>query len=302
MAFAPASGSLSDHVALSGDTLLFSTGLSVTLDTLDGADLHTLVSCGALLTGLPLTPRVSIVATTPTASRNGPIPGAFKLQREGSHAAALTVQLAISGSAVNGVDYQSVAAQVVIPAGAQSVEVAVTPFTAGGSFEVVAVFAIAANPAYLTGSPASANISILPRLPEVAIEALINTATREGPEPGYFILWRDKAGTSLAVQNTLGGDAVRSVDYQTYNFDNGQVMNPAMVSFGANETEKLIEVVVQPGANLSADSKRVTLAPVPTARYVITPAFASAEITLIDKWDTFDAWLAQNEGGGGGGF
>ena len=299
MAFAPATGSLSDHVTVNGDTLLFSSGLSVTLDTLDGADLHTLVSCGALLTGLTLTPRVSVVATTPTALRNGPVPGVFTLTREGGATAALTVHFNITGSAVNGGDYQFIPAQAVIPAGAKSVEIVVTPYVAGGTLEVVAVLSIAANPAYILGAPNSAGVAIQPRLPEIAVEALINTATREGLEPGYFILWRDKAGASLAVQNTLGGDAVRSVDFQTYNFDNGQVLNPAMISFGANETEKLIEVAVLPGANFANGSKRVLLAPVPASRYAITPAFASAEITLIEGWETFNQWLNNNQSGGG---
>ena len=293
-AFTPPSNVLSEHVTLSGDTLTFDTGLAVVLTGLDGVDLYTLVSGGALLTGLTLPPRISAVATAPVASRNGPVPGVVTFYREGDTGGALTVGLQITGSAQNGVDYQFIPGAVTIPAGGASVAVLVTPYTAGGGTEVVAVLGIQAGAGYLVGQPQSASVTIEPRKPEVGVEAIIPVAVKEGGESGYFLLWRDVAGgASLVVQNTLGGGAARGTDYQTYNFDTGGVMNPTLVNFGANETEKLVEVAVLPSANFADGSKSVTLAPDTSSRYAVMPGYAAAEVVLIDRWDTFEDWLVR---------
>ena len=299
-ALAPTSGMLSDNVTLAGDTLTFATGLTVVLEGLTGTDLYTLVSGGGVLTDLTLPSRVSIVATASSALRNGPVAGSVTIYREGgSTAGTLTVNLSIAGSAVNGVDYQSISTVVAIPAGEASVTVLVTPYTAGGSQAVVAVLNVLSGSGYVLSPLQSANVTIDPRKIEVGVEALLPVAVREGAESGYFLLWRDAVGSSLAVQNTLGGGAVRGTDFQTYNIDTGVAMNPAMVNFGASENEKLIEVAVLPTANFSAGSKRVTLAPVASTRYSIAQNMASAEVALIDRWESFEDWLMQGQGGGG---
>ena len=51
----------------------------------------------------------------------------FYLSRTGSTASALTVNFAMSGTAVNGVDYSTVATSATIPAGATGVDVTITP-------------------------------------------------------------------------------------------------------------------------------------------------------------------------------
>ena len=306
-AFAPASSSLSAHVTLSGNVLTFDSGLTVTLNGLAGEDLYALVASGALLTDLTLAPRVSIVATTPTASRNGPVPGVFTLTREGDLSQALAVSLQISGSAQNGVDYASIPNTVTFPAGASAVAVMVTPYTAGGNSAVVAALTVLAGNGYGVVSPQSANVTIEPRKVEIGVEAIFTVATKDTGEPGLFLVWRDTYGTSLLVQNTLGGDAVSGVDYKTLNFDTGAALNATAFNFAANETEKLVEVDVLPGANFAAGSKRLTLAPLPTTRYAIMQGYASAEIALIERWETFETWLAEGgpmpmfAGPGGGG-
>ncbi|MCL1919543.1 MAG: hypothetical protein FWG50_00470 [Kiritimatiellaeota bacterium] len=294
-AFAPASGTLADNVTLNGSTLTFGAGLVVTLEGLAGEDLYTLVSCGAVLTGLPLPPRVSVVATTPTASRNGPVPGVFTLYREGDAAQAVTVNISVSGSAQNGVDYEAIpASAVVVPAGASSIEIAVTPYTTGASSAVVAALQVLAGNGYTLGAAQAANVTIEPRKTEVGVEVIVsNVASLGDGESAYVLLWRDTEGASLVVENQIGGDATRGTDYQTYNFDTGLAVNPALAIFGANETEKLYEVSVLPTANFANGSKRLTLAPAVTTRYAIAPAKASAEVTLIDRWETYENWLAQ---------
>jgi hypothetical protein len=71
-------------------------------------------------------PTVSILAPDPTALE-GTSSGAFTLTRNGSTSNALTVDLVISGTASNGVDYATISNVVVIPAGFLAVDIPVNP-------------------------------------------------------------------------------------------------------------------------------------------------------------------------------
>lgn len=75
----------------------------------------------------PTLPNVSISTTDSSASEAGVNTGTFKVTRSGSTSSALTVSFTIGGSATNGTDYNTLAASVVIPAGAASANVVVTP-------------------------------------------------------------------------------------------------------------------------------------------------------------------------------
>jgi hypothetical protein len=293
-AFAPGAGTLSDHVTLEQNALVFDTGLTVVLNGLDGADLYALAEAGALLSDVPLAARVVLAATVPTAYRNSRAPGVFTVTRQGDASRAVTVNLLVSGSAGNGTDYEAILNTVVIPAGAASADVRVTPYESGGALAVVASLRLLAGPGYVLGAAQTASVTIEPHKTQVYVEALLPIAAQESAESGFFLVWRDSAGTTLAVQNTLGGDAVRGGDYLTYNYDTGLALNPTLLSFGANETEKLIEVAVKPSADLSAGPKTVTLAPVPSTRYFIDPELSLARIALIGRYDTFEDWLARN--------
>ena len=74
---------------------------------------------------------VSIAATDANASEVGPDTGTLTISRTGSTTASLTVDYAISGSATNGVDYDSLSGSVTIPAGATFADVTIKPHTDG---------------------------------------------------------------------------------------------------------------------------------------------------------------------------
>ncbi len=76
-------------------------------------------------------PVIGVVASDPTAAEAGADPGEFLLTRTGSTAAALTVDVTLSGTATNGADYQTVPATVTFPAGAYRAAVAVKPIDDG---------------------------------------------------------------------------------------------------------------------------------------------------------------------------
>jgi hypothetical protein len=72
-------------------------------------------------------PAVTVVATDANASRVGQDPGTFVFTRAGSSSAPLTINYALTGTVVNGTDYNSLATSVTIPAGATSASLTVVP-------------------------------------------------------------------------------------------------------------------------------------------------------------------------------
>src|SRR6266849_1292136 len=97
------------------------------------------VFAAALLTGsacaqtggaIPITtnaPVVTIEATDPFASETGPDPGTFEVRRSAGTNSPLLVFYAIGGTAINGLDYQMISNTVLIPAGAWSSSITITP-------------------------------------------------------------------------------------------------------------------------------------------------------------------------------
>jgi hypothetical protein len=79
------------------------------------------------VTAIPPT-QVSIYADMPDAYELGPIAGDFTLYRDGDTNDALTVYLAISGTASNGVDYVTLTNLVTFDPGSNSVSIPVMPF------------------------------------------------------------------------------------------------------------------------------------------------------------------------------
>jgi len=98
-------------------------------------------------------PAVTVVASTPTATEAGTVPGAFTFSRTGDTAQALTVHYTVSGTATPGTDYTPLSGIVTINPGFVSAVVPVTPIDdlAVESNESVIV-TLALDPGYLLGS------------------------------------------------------------------------------------------------------------------------------------------------------
>lgn len=105
-------------------------------------------------------PVVEISATDIAANEGGDA-AAFRITRTGSTASSLTVNLEVFGDAANGVDFQTIAPTVVIPAGAAEVTVPVIPLADGsteGNERVVAVVQLGST--YVVGPALGASVSI----------------------------------------------------------------------------------------------------------------------------------------------
>ncbi|MBW8865161.1 MAG: hypothetical protein JF609_09625 [Verrucomicrobia bacterium] len=106
-------------------------------------------------------PTISVTASDASASRVGPDSGTFTVARTGSTASALTINYALSGTAINGTDYNTLATSVTIPSGAASAVITVTP-KASTSYigSETAQLALSANSAYTIGATGSGSVTI----------------------------------------------------------------------------------------------------------------------------------------------
>ena len=289
----PLSAAFSLAAVTGGYQVVFAGG-AVKLDNLSSAqaNLATLVELGSVRVpdGVVLETRVNVAATVPSASRNGPVDGVFTVTRSGRAEQEIVVNLLITGSAVNGSDYGYIPNSVAIPAGVTAVEIAVTPYVLSGALAKVVTLTVEAGPGYVLGTVRQASVTIEPLKPRVFVDAFEPLAVAESGEPGYFILWRDGvADTSLIVKLAAGGSAVKSVDY---------VPLSTALTLAANEDERLIAVTPLATATFPDGPKKVTLAVLPstTGKYLVGTD-APAEVTLVDRYDTFEDWLARQAGG-----
>jgi hypothetical protein len=133
---------------------------------------------------------VTIEASDPDASEAGDT-GTLTVTRTGDVAASLAVNLAILGTATNGVDYETLPAVVTIPAGAAAAIITVVPIDDGDLEGREGVtLQIAAGSGYIAGTPGTAVVTIADDDTLVAIVASTPSAAEEGGDPGVFTLSR----------------------------------------------------------------------------------------------------------------
>ena len=109
----------------------------------------------------PPSATVTVVASQPLATSL--TPGIFSVTRSGNPSAALTVNYSLGGTAVNGVDYQTLSGTVVIPAGSATATVAVQPLGLLNVLKTV-VLTVSPDTSYTVGSPNSATVTIVASL------------------------------------------------------------------------------------------------------------------------------------------
>jgi serine protease AprX len=109
----------------------------------------------------PALPVVTIVADPATASEAGPESGVFHIARTGDTSAELQVRYAVSGTATPGEDYLPLDGSLVIPAGAASATLTVTPLD-DEDFEPdeTVIVTLAVDAAYEVGEPGTATVTV----------------------------------------------------------------------------------------------------------------------------------------------
>ena len=265
---------------------LLTTGLLLTMVlTLAGTaltNLFDLVESGRLVTGDKALPaRVTLLAHAPSASENGPTAGGFTLSRSGAAQGALAVNLQITGSAANGVDYVFINSQASFLPGERSLMIEVTPYI-DAITELSEVVQISVQPGdgYTLGATATAQVSIEDLLPQIAIETLEPVAVKSDQAAGVFLVTR--AGVldrSVLVRLNVEGTASSS-DYSGVS---------SFVNLSAGQTTAIISVTPRSTAVLANGVEYVQISIRPDAAYrVALPS--SARVLLVDEQLNFGLW------------
>jgi len=215
---------------------------------------------------------VTIVATDPNAVEIGPDTGTFTVSRTGSGGMAATVFFTISGTATNGVDYNSIANQLMLNPGQLSGTVTVTPISDGTTEgNETVILTVNPDPRYLVGTPGTATVTITD-LPTVTIVATDASAGETGPDTGTFTVTRSfSTPAPFSVLYTISGTASNGVDYTT-------ISSPLVLPL--NQPSATITITPLSDA-LTEGPETVILTLTANAAYIVgTPN--SATVTIAD--------------------
>ncbi|MBI2929817.1 MAG: hypothetical protein HYY24_29510 [Verrucomicrobia bacterium] len=245
-----------------------------------------MVESGALVArGLKLLPRVVIVASQAAASENGPEAGEFTLSRVGSADSELTVQVALGGSALNGVDYSRLDPAVTFARGERTAKLTVSPFADSQAEPPETVEAVL-QPAdgYEVGLYSRAAVTIEDLMAVVSIETLDPLALKDPLTPAVFLISRSGlVDRSVLVRLDIAGSAVNGADYQS-------VLR--FVNLAPGQTTALIQIVPNTSANFENGAASVEIALTPDATYKLG-AGVRAGAALIERRASFAAWRAR---------
>lgn len=169
----------------------------------------------------PSTPTVTLSASDSSASELNLDPGTFTVTRTGGTTTALTVSFAMSGTAINGVDYLQLTSSVVIPVGASSANVTILPLAdlLSEATETI-VMTLSSSTGYQLGSQTSGTISLANATastqPVVTVTASDASASEVNLDQGVFVVARTGSTASgLVVYYSLAGTATNGVDYNS---------------------------------------------------------------------------------------
>jgi hypothetical protein len=220
---------------------------------------------------------VTIVATDATATEAGTTTGAFAVSRTGPSTAALTVNYTIGGSASNGPDYATLTGSVVIPAGAPSATITVTPLNdlLGEGDETVEL-TLSTSASYIVGSPPgnSGVVTIVDNDAEVTIAVADGSASEAALDPGTFTVSRSGPTTApLTVSYTVGGTASNGSDFAA--------MGTSVVIPAGSASATITVTPVDDAFAEGNETVVVTISP--SANYIVgTPPNNSATIIIGD--------------------
>ncbi len=199
-------------------------------------------------------PVVSIVATDSAAAEAGNDPGVFVISRTGATTQALTVQLGLTGSALQGVDFATIPAQVTIPAASDFATVVITPINDGiGEPAQTARLYIRAESTYVIGTAGEATVTITDDsdVPYVTIGST-NSAKESGTNGTFKISTQGSGTGNITVRYTVSGTATNGTDFSTLS---------GTLSIGRNTSTNITITPIQDTAIEGYESVTLTLTP-----------------------------------------
>lgn len=219
---------------------------------------------------------VSIIAADNAANESGD-PGAFLITRTGNLSQPLTVDYALSGSALQGTDYHKVPGQSVIPAGQTSVTVAIRPIDdVYGEVQQTIICQVRSSPSYRVVSPSSASINLNDNdISTLWVSTTDATATEAASGPGSdtakYRIYRGGSG-ALTARYTISGTGTSGDDFTELS---------GTVAFATGDTTK--DITITPLADdLLENAESVILTLTPDAAYTIEQA-DTAVVYIVDQ-------------------
>jgi hypothetical protein len=164
-------------------------------------------------------PSISIVASDTSALETSAgqflNPGQFTLARTGNTSAALTVSYLVSGTAVNGQDYDSLTGSVTFAAGSSTAVVNINPINDGvyeGS-EIVTL-TLKSNSKYVLDPQKSASV-VLDDTNATIVVTSPNGGEVLSTNSTYSITWNDNIGDNVKIELYKGGSFYSTVNGST---------------------------------------------------------------------------------------
>ena len=229
-------------------------------------------------------PLVYIQATAPFATELDQVSGTFTVTRDGNHTSGdLAVTFSVSGSAIEGTDYQTLTRTVTIPDTQTIATIDVTPIVDSlaeyNEFVFVTLVDEEEYDFYYSFFPPSATVTIRDK-PFVSIEATDPDAAEEGTDPGQFIVSRTgSTADELVVYYTvsaatgMGSNAIADSDYTGL---------PGYLSIPAGSSNATIDVT--PIDDILAESpEQVQIVLSYHIQYWADSAAASGTVTIADN-------------------
>ena len=162
-------------------------------------------------------PVVSVTALDADASEAARDPGVVLITRTGSTAAPLTVYYGVSGRALHGTDYVALPGQIVMPVGAVSVPVVITPYDddLGEPDPESVTFSLTTfDNKYSLGTSFSATVNIADN-DDTPVVSVRNSATASEPSTAGSVIFRaiGSATGNIVVHYTISGTATAGSDF-----------------------------------------------------------------------------------------
>jgi hypothetical protein len=221
----------------------------------------------------------TVQATTPVAQEGG-APGVFTITRTPEDIGnPVTIFYSISGTAVGGVNYNTISNNsVTIPAGQTSATINVTPISDGHPDPVLtATLTLKGSGGYSVGFPSSANVFIADNSSPLLRVTGLSTNIFEGNTNDYAAITIQRWGntnvdvTLDASSFTFGGTAVKNVDYYLANL-------PHTIAAGViNDTFPLIYPIRN---QTKVGTRSILLTNVAGTGYTVTNNTAATTLTL----------------------
>ena len=161
---------------------------------------------------------VNLSVPQPNASESGTT-AIFRVTRPvtSNTTRAITVNYTTGGTAVAGLNYQALTGSVVIPAGATSADIIVTPLSDHvNTPDRTLILTLASGQYYTSGSSVSgtATIANVPDNSLVSLLVVSNTASTTSGNLVYRVTRTGVTSAAILVNYTVAGSAVNGVDYE----------------------------------------------------------------------------------------